>query len=68
MSKFCITVADNWCGLYVDNKLYYQGHSIPFWVYKEVFGCDTVNVDQEWAEDRGELPNDISEVKLKGGK
>jgi hypothetical protein len=61
---------EDWIGIYIDNKLVYEGHNIPLLslldllrqngldIDYEIYGCD-----QKWLEERGNLPEKFEDVK-----
>lgn len=59
---------DDWKGLYIGGKLVDQNHSINPWPAlaalqgKVVGAVDSFEVDQEWVEERGGLPEFFSEI------
>lgn len=58
--------ADDWCGLYINGKLATEGHSIDHGEFCEAVGIVLVEkwADCKWLEDRGRLPEKLSDVKL----
>jgi hypothetical protein len=77
MTKFLIKVrlvevyADDWQGLYANGKLILQGHSLrPSEILEwlagygplEVVSYDVRPANDEWLNDLGRLPEDLSEV------
>jgi hypothetical protein len=56
----------DWEGLYIDGKLVYEGHEIPRHVLFEKMGiqCTDRQCADGWLEERGNLPNKLSEVKF----
>lgn len=59
---------DDWEGLYVDGKLYHQGHDIPNDVILEACNIEIKKIvcDQDWLleESDGRLPEKLSDVKV----
>lgn len=64
--KLTIVQGDGWHGLYKDDKLMVEGHSISYEDLASVLGVTikTVEPNQTWLEDRGNLPCDLAEVKV----
>lgn len=73
MARVCLALGDDWDGLYIDGKLVEQGHSIqPAEAMRAVLNditppltrgdVEVREVDYSWLEDRGSLPDEISEV------
>lgn len=58
----------DWSGIYVDNKLDYEGHSIPVWVWLDLFNLSGVTetvqfeVDGEWLEEAGSFPQNFKDI------
>lgn len=62
--RFTLVRGDDWCGLYVDGILKFEGHSIrPEAIVEEYMGGTVVDADEEWLEKRGRLPAKLSHVK-----
>ena len=63
--KITVTDGDDWKGLYVDGKLVYEGHSIPIHEFAKAANIDFdfVEADDEWLEEVGSFPKNLSEVK-----
>lgn len=59
-----IAQADDWIGVYINGELQAEGHSISTVELLEVLGVEheQVSVDQEWIEDRGNLPANLADV------
>lgn len=63
--------ADDWTGLYVDGRLQREGHSIEAWdalvliqdLELDNFGLEYFWCDLDWIHDRGNLPDELSDVK-----
>ena len=57
-------------GIYQDNLLIYEGHSITLINLLILLGIETdsVNVDNEWLENIIEFPLKLSDVRLKEEK
>ncbi len=55
----------DWSGIYIDNELDYEGHSIPVWVWLDLFNLSNVTqaiqfeVDGEWLEEGGSFPQNF---------
>lgn len=61
-----IVKADDWMGVYIDEKLVYEGHSIA--EDKLIKLCniehELIWCDDEWLCDRGNLPKEFKDVKI----
>jgi hypothetical protein len=61
---------DDWQGLYIDGRLKTEGHKISVCDFAThvcdlgKFEFDGEDADQDWLEDRGSLPKNLSEVKI----
>lgn len=61
--------ADDWQGLYINEKLCIEGHCIYAWdVLNELSDANVItarhlDVPQDWMESRGTLPSDLFEVR-----
>lgn len=68
MSAFVIAMADDWTGLYVDEVLIEEGHSISnYAVLKAAIDTEVESVEEKWVnhqwiELNGSLPRDMSDV------
>lgn len=76
MIKIIYISADDWCGIYVNNDLVIENHSIDFvygmkFIAKYIsdngievnqFIFEKYEIDQEWIEDMGNLPDDFSDI------
>lgn len=62
MARMTFAQADDWVGIYIDNALMAEGHSIPAVEASEIaidYGATTVesrDVDLDWIHDMGNLP------------
>lgn len=58
-------LAGDWEGLYIDGKLYAEGHSLRASDVLDALDIptETVTVDEEWMEDEGQLPDSLKDVK-----
>ncbi len=73
MARFTLVNGDDWHGLYVDDKLVLEGHSLPL---LEVLGIaldhgpvtEVVSIDANyrWLEELGYLPPALIDVKVAG--
>lgn len=63
--KFTYVMGDDWDGIYKDGKLFAEGHSFHPKTFFQACGVeyDIKCVDLGWLEDRGNLPDKLSEVK-----
>ena len=72
MSAFVIAQADDWVGIYVDEVLIEEGHSVPLFAAlktaldTEVESVEEKWVNQQWIELNGSLPRDMSDVVWEG--
>jgi len=70
MSKLVYVLSSHgdWSGIYIDNQLDYEGHSIPVWVWLDLFNLSGVTeavqfeVDGEWLESCGNFPEFFSDI------
>ncbi len=67
MSSLQIIQGEDWYGLYIDEKLVYEGHSVPLHVLEEHVPNFVVN-ELTWKEDahltrRGSLPETLTELE-----
>jgi hypothetical protein len=65
-----IVGGDDWEGIYIDGKLVREGHSIDSDDVLEALGIDYVSrgVNQEWLEEMGSLPDNLSDVQFQVSK
>jgi hypothetical protein len=63
--KVTLVMGDDWDGLYIDDVLVYENHSIPNMTLIEELGISyhVIYPDQEWLEENGRLPTHLHEVK-----
>jgi len=69
--KITRVLAEDWQGVYVDDRLEVEGHSIPDfdWInlirkhFHEDLQDETIEVNQEWLEERLGLPTNLRDVK-----
>ena len=57
---------DDWEGVYIDGKLFEEGHDADWLRVLEHLGhriADSIYADTEWLQARGSLPKDIKDVK-----
>lgn len=60
---------DDWSGLYIEGELAMEGHSINLvdvigaLIGKRISSFDVIDVDIEWLDSRGNLPEQLSDVK-----
>lgn len=64
MVKLTLAYGGDWEGFYLDNKLIADGHVVTATEILEKLGysVDSVEVNQEWLESRGNLPENMEEV------
>ncbi len=71
MTKKAIIVSngDNWEGVYIDDKLISQDHSLRVDVILEALGykIEDVLTEEGWLEDQGYLPENLEDVKIEMG-
>lgn len=61
-----VLLGDDWSGIYVDDKLVYENHSIPLHELAKAIGFKLVHVDSEkeaWAEYDYRCPRQLAEFK-----
>jgi len=63
--KIALVDGDDWQGLYVDGKLLQQGHVISSDDILKATGIDYdyIFADIDWLGERGDLPDNLNEVK-----
>lgn len=63
--KIVLAVAEDWKGVYVDGKLFAEGHSIPLDTLAEACGATLTRVecDDEWLSELGNLPAWLKDVQ-----
>jgi hypothetical protein len=76
--KIDLVYADDWVGLYIDNKLEMEGHSLRLGSVIELIkdkmqhrldkieAFSEVSADDDWIEERGNFPETFEEVKTNG--
>lgn len=70
MSKltYISSASGDWCGIYIDDKLLTEGHSIPVYEWLDIIQRQTIYKTQEvevcgdWLEEGGNLPQSFSEI------
>lgn len=70
MSKLSYVSSSNggWSGIYIDNQLDYEGHSIPVWVWIDLFNLSDVTeavqleVEGDWLEGDGSFPQNFKDI------
>ena len=69
MNKIVYVHSDDWCGLYVNDKLIYENHSIPTVTFAELMmgnqPIESFNmqcVDLDWMHEVGNLPENLNDV------
>jgi len=62
--KVSIVVADDWEGLYIDDKLVFEGHRIDVRTFSENVGVDVkfMEADIDWLARRGRLTEKLDDV------
>ena len=63
--KITIAYADDWEGIYIDGVLAYENHSISLSDIQSFvdLGIDSIPVDTNWLEERGNLPINMEDIK-----
>lgn len=63
--KIVIVNGDDWHGLYVDGKLYHEGHDIPIDIIFQALNVPfkKIECDYAWLEKARKLPADLQRVK-----
>ena len=68
--KITLAQGDDWVGIYFDEKLVHQNHSISAAQLLRLLKnsldnifVDEIIVNEEWLENLGHFPNNLSEVK-----
>lgn len=64
MKHIVLITADDWQGIYVNGKLMDENHSLSLRMVLEILGVEfsDFTVDQEWMENHGHLPENLSDV------
>lgn len=58
----------DWCGIYIDDKLLTEGHSIPVHEWLDIVQTQTIYKTQEmevcgeWLEEGGNFPQSFSDI------
>lgn len=58
----------DWCGIYIDDTLYTEGHSITVWDWLHIvenhtiFKTQSLDVDADWLEEGGCFPQSFSDI------
>ena len=70
MKKVVLVLGDDWNGLYIDGKLEIENHSLSAYQALQTlslnshdFQLDQIVADEEWLEQKGCLPEELSDVK-----
>ncbi len=63
--KIVIAHGEYWVGIYVDGKLQYEGHEASPKNVLAALGleCEQINCDYDWLTERGNLPENLKQVK-----
>ncbi|TSC89542.1 MAG: hypothetical protein G01um10143_32 [Parcubacteria group bacterium Gr01-1014_3] len=63
--KIVIVNGDDWHGLYVNGKLYYEGHEIPTDIIFKALKVPykAIDCDLPWLIKNGRFPADLKQVK-----
>lgn len=65
-----ITIVDHaggdWTGMYLDNKLVLEGHSLNWWEILNILKIEyeEIEADENWMYENGNLPKDLKDVQL----
>lgn len=67
-NKITITNNDEWAGVYIDGKLFTEGHGISIFDIESLlthlkFEVEIKEANQEWLEGKGRLPESLNEVQ-----
>lgn len=70
MSKLTYVSSSNgdWSAIYIDNQLDYESHSIPVWVWIDLFNLNSITeavqfeVDGVWLEEGGSFPQNFNDI------
>ena len=72
MTTLTFVDGDDWCGLYLDGGLIHQGHELSvrkMFYYATLHGpiesFEALDVDTEWLEEIGQLPDNLSDVRTR---
>lgn len=66
--KYVSSSHGDWAGVYLNGKLYDEGHSIPVWLWIDLFNLNSVTeavqfeVDGDWLEEGGKLPQNFCDI------
>ena len=55
-----------WDGMYIDGKMVHQDHSLRLFEVLKALGIqyETRDVDQEWLDNRGHLPDNLEDCQF----
>jgi hypothetical protein len=67
--KVDLVSGDDWSGLYIENKLMMENHSLNVSRVLQLLsdhgiiaGFKEITADEDWLEERGRLPEELNEV------
>lgn len=65
--KLNFVTADDWQGLYIDGNLVLEGHSLSIKSILDILNIKhhSVEVDDEWMQEEGRLPERIEDIVIK---
>ena len=72
--QIALVEADTWQGLYLNSKLVFQDHTIDVHrlmetvLHRHIDGFDAYEVDCEWLDTVGNMPENLENVVLISGK
>lgn len=58
----------DWCAIYIDNKLYTEGHSIAVWEWLDILQnvdiqwTKQLEINGDWLEECGRFPTEFSSI------
>jgi hypothetical protein len=73
-NQITLVNGDNWQGLYINEKLVMQDHSITghdvmrLMLYQVFDNSETLYPDQDWLDNLGNYPTNLVDVRLENGK
>ncbi len=63
--KVTFVLGDDWTGLYIDDELVIENHSLSAGQVLKAIGVEfnTIVADEDWLEEHGSLPDALKDVK-----
>jgi hypothetical protein len=55
-------VADDWQAIYIDGKLWSEGHHIHPIDLARIFGVERKRVNDNWMSDKGNFPKELADI------